>query len=143
VQHQLNVLEDNPAMLEFCESNGLASINRGPLAMGLLTGAYDHGASFAADDLRSQNPAWLRYFVDGRPNPQWLARLAAIRDILTSEGRTPAQGAIAWIWGRSPVTVPIPGVRTAAQARSNAAALSFGPLDPGQVTEIADLLAPE
>jgi aryl-alcohol dehydrogenase-like predicted oxidoreductase len=141
VQHQLNVLEDNPAMLDLCRSHGLASINRGPLAMGLLTGAYDHGASFPADDLRSQNPAWLTYFVDGRPNPQWLARLAAIREILGSGGRTLAQGAIAWIWGRSPVTVPIPGVRTVAQARANAAALQQGPLTPAQIAEIRQLLA--
>jgi aryl-alcohol dehydrogenase-like predicted oxidoreductase len=41
VQHQLNVLEDHPAMLALCESTGLASINRAPLAMGLLTGILE------------------------------------------------------------------------------------------------------
>lgn len=141
IQHQLNVLEDNPAMLDLCQATGLASINRGSLAMGLLTGAYDKGASFPVDDLRSQSPAWMTYFLDGRPNPAWLTRLAAIREILTSDGRTLAQGAIAWIWGRSPVTVPIPGVRTVAQARSNAGALEQGPLTADQVAEIEELLA--
>jgi len=38
IQHELNVLADAPAMLAACDAFDLASINRGPLAMGLLTG---------------------------------------------------------------------------------------------------------
>ena len=37
VQHPLNVLNDAPAMLAACDAQDLASINNGPLAMGLLT----------------------------------------------------------------------------------------------------------
>jgi aryl-alcohol dehydrogenase-like predicted oxidoreductase len=140
-QHQFNVLEDNPPMIDLCEELGLASVNRGPLGMGLLTGRYDRGADFSATDVRASGAAWMRYFVDGRPNPQWLRRLGAVREILTSDGRTPAQGALAWIWGRSPVTVPIPGVRTVAQAEENAAAMAYGPLAPAQVDEISTILA--
>lgn len=40
IQHEMNVLADAPAIVEDCEASGLASINRGPLAMGLLTGKY-------------------------------------------------------------------------------------------------------
>ena len=40
VQLQLNVLDDNPAMLALCEKHNLAAFNRGPLAMGLLTDKY-------------------------------------------------------------------------------------------------------
>ena len=140
VQHQLNVLEDNPAMLDFCERENLASINRGPLGMGVLTGAYDGGATLSATDVRRTGAAWMKYFIDGRPNPEWLARSAAIREVITSGGRTPAQGALAWIWGRSPATVPIPGVRTVAQAEANAAALQHGPLTQAQMAEVARLL---
>lgn len=140
VQHQLNVLEDNPAMLDFCERENLASINRGPLGMGVLTGAYDGGATLSATDVRGTGAAWMKYFIDGRPNPEWLARSAAIREVITSGGRTPAQGALAWIWGRSPATVPIPGVRTVAQAEANAAALQHGPLTQAQMAEVARLL---
>jgi aryl-alcohol dehydrogenase-like predicted oxidoreductase len=141
VQHQLNVLEDNAAVIDLCETENLASINRGPLAMGVLTGAYDGGVKLSATDVRATGAAWMKYFIDGRPNPEWLARAAAIREVLTSGGRTPAQGALAWIWGRSPATVPIPGVRTVAQAEANAAALQHGPLTPEQVAEVARLLA--
>jgi aryl-alcohol dehydrogenase-like predicted oxidoreductase len=141
VQHQLNLLQRDPEMLDLCETLGLASINRGPLAMGLLTGAYDHGARFPADDIRAQGAAWMRYFVDGQPNQQWLERIASVRDILTAGGRTLAQGAIGWIWASSPVTVPIPGMRTVTQSESNAAALQHGPLTAAQLAEVNRLLA--
>jgi aryl-alcohol dehydrogenase-like predicted oxidoreductase len=82
----------------------------------------------------------MRYFSGGHPAPDWLARLDAVRDVLTSGGRTPAQGALGWLLARSPRTVPIPGIRTVAQAGQNAAALDFGPLTPAQMTDIARLL---
>jgi aryl-alcohol dehydrogenase-like predicted oxidoreductase len=142
VQHRLNVLEDAPEMLALCAGLDLASVNRSPLAMGLLGGRYDAGTRIGAGDVRSQPPAWLAYFdADGRPAPGWLERVAAIRDVLTSDGRTPAQGALAWIWARSRRTVPIPGVRTAAQAEQNAGALAYGPLKPEQLADVGKLLA--
>ena len=48
--------------------------------------------------------------------------------------------ALAWIWGRSEKTVPIPGVKTAAQAEENAGAMQHGPLTPEQIAEIDGLL---
>ncbi|WP_407564491.1 aldo/keto reductase [Streptomyces sp. 184] len=142
VQHRLNVLEDAPEMLALCAERNLASVNRSPLAMGLLSGAYDAGSRVGAGDIRATPPAWLAYFgADGRVAPGWLPRIEAIRDILTSGGRTLAQGALAWIWARSPHTVPIPGFRTVAQAAQNAGALDAGPLTAEQLAEIDGLLA--
>lgn len=82
----------------------------------------------------------IKYFKDGRPNPEWLKKLDAIREILASGGRTLAQGALAWIWGRSAQTIPIPGFRTVAQVEENCAAMQFGPLSAGQMGEIDVLL---
>ncbi|SMQ15880.1 Aldo/keto reductase family protein [Streptomyces sp. Ag82_O1-12] len=48
VQHALNVLQDAPEMLRLCEEAGLASINRSPLAMGLLTGKRRDGQALEA-----------------------------------------------------------------------------------------------
>ncbi|MFD8924903.1 aldo/keto reductase, partial [Streptomyces mirabilis] len=69
------------------------------------------------------------------PDPDWLARVDALRDILTSGGRTLAQGALAWLWARSPRTVPIPGFRSVAQAEENAGAIARGPLTAAQLAE--------
>ncbi len=141
VQHRLNVLQDAPEMLALCEESGLASINRSPLAMGLLTGKRAAGQALDAGDIRSTPPAWLPGFNPEGADPEWLKRVDALKEVLTSGGRTLAQGALAWIWARSPRTVPIPGFRTVAQAEENAGALERGPLTADQLTEIDGILA--
>jgi aryl-alcohol dehydrogenase-like predicted oxidoreductase len=141
IQHELNVLADAPDILAVCDIHDVASINRSPLAMGLLTGKYDAASQLPADDVRAAQP-WVGYFTGGRPAPQWLARLDAIREILAGGGRTLAQGALCWLLARSPRTVPIPGIRTIEQAEQNAAALGFGPLPPADMAQIARLLRP-
>jgi aryl-alcohol dehydrogenase-like predicted oxidoreductase len=141
IQLQLNVLDDNPGMIALCEKHNLAAINRGPLAMGLLTGKYSGSTQVSVDDVRgSKSPDWMKYFKDGKPNPEWLAMRDAIVGILTSGGRTIAQGALAWNWGRSPLTIPIPGFRTVKQVEENAGALKFGPLTPAQMAEVEKIL---
>ena len=141
IQHDLNVLADAPAMLAVCDTFDVASINRSPLAMGLLTGEYHAASQLPADDVRTAQP-WVRYFDGGRPAPAWLARFDAVRQVLTSGGRTPVQGALCWLLARSPATIPIPGIRSVAQAEQNAAALRLGPLPAAQMDQIAALLNP-
>jgi aryl-alcohol dehydrogenase-like predicted oxidoreductase len=140
VQHELSVFRDAPEMLAFCEGHDLTSINLSPLAMGLLSGKFDRDSRLPADDVRGKEPGWMRYFRDGRPTPQWLVRLDAIREVLSSGGRTLAQGALAWNWARSGQAIPIPGFRTTTQVEENAAAMAFGPLSPAQMAEIDRLL---
>jgi len=141
IQHQNNVLDDNTAMLDLCETLNLASINRGPLAMGLLSGKYKASTHIASDDVRGKNsPEWMQYFKDGKPNPVWFKKVEAVREILTSKDRTLAQGALAWLWGRSERTIPIPGCRTVAQVEDNCGALEHGPLTSDQMEEIETIL---
>ncbi len=134
IQHDLNVMMDAPAILALCEQHNLASVNRSPLARGALTGKYSKETVFAANDVRQDEWSIRTFFTPT------LEKLGSVREILTSGGRTLAQGALAWIWARSGRTVPIPGFRNVAQARENAAALQFGPLQPEQITEIDHLL---
>ncbi|GAB2840922.1 aldo/keto reductase [Streptomyces deserti] len=141
VQHSANVLQDAPEMLRLCEEADLAGVVRSPLAMGLLTGKYAAGRAPGDGDIRSRPPAWLQGFGDGTgADPQWLARIDALKDVLTSGGRTLAQGALAWLWARSPRTVPIPGFRSVAQAEENAGALEKGPLTVEQMREVERIL---
>ena len=141
IQFQLNVLDDNPAMLALCEKHNLAAINRGPLAMGLLTGKYTPATKISDDDVRGvKSPGWMKYFRDGKPDAEWMGMREAILEILTSKGRTVAQGALAWNWAHSPLTIPIPGFRTVEQVEENAAALEFGPLTQEQMRSISHIL---
>ncbi|MGH4031068.1 aldo/keto reductase [Actinomycetota bacterium Odt1-20B] len=141
VQHALNVLQDAPEMIALCEELGLAGINRSPLAMGLLTGKHAAGRALAAGDIRNSPPAWLPGFRENAGADQdWVTRVDSLRDILTSGGRTPGQGALAWLWARSPRTIPIPGFRSVEQAEQNAAAMEKGPLTAAQLTEVDQVL---
>jgi aryl-alcohol dehydrogenase-like predicted oxidoreductase len=135
VEHSLNVFDRNDDFLRVCDDLDLASIARNPLRMGLLTGKFDRDTTFATDDVRSHELE-LR---DGRDS-ELLRRLELVRDALTADGRTLAQGALAWIWAHHPRTIPIPGCRTEAQVRENAAAIASGPLPPARVAEIDEVL---
>jgi aryl-alcohol dehydrogenase-like predicted oxidoreductase len=134
-------LLNTPEIFAVCDQYDLASIINSPLAMGLLSGKFDGRARLPRDDVRGSGHNWVAYFTDGKPRQELLDQLAAVREILTSRGRSLVQGALAWLWARSPHTLPIPGFKTVAQVEENAAALQFGPLSAGQLQEIAALLA--
>ncbi len=141
IQAELNVLDDNTAIVDVCEKYNLGLINRGPLAMGLLTGKYVGGVKPSADDVRGEkSPEWMKYFKNGQPSEEYTKKINAVREVLTNGGRTLAQGALAWLWARSPKTLPIPGFRTVKQVEENARALDFGPLTNEQYLEIEQIL---
>ena len=97
------MLADAPVMLAVCDAFDIASINRGPLAVGLLTGKGPRRLPAARGDVRGPGgPSWLGYRTDGRPAAELLARLGAIREQLTGGGRTLAQGALGLLLARSP-----------------------------------------
>lgn len=129
IQLHANVIDDNPEMVKLIESENLAGINRGPLAMGALTGKFNRDTKFADDDVR-------RRFDFAGKEGRTLDALEHIRGVLTSGGRTLAQGALGWLLARSEAFVPIPGIRTVAQAQDNAGALRHGPLTNGQMAEV-------
>ncbi|MEM7125563.1 MAG: aldo/keto reductase [Chloroflexota bacterium] len=140
VQQRLNLFEGDETTLAVCEEHNLASINRGPLAMGLLTGKYSNESQLSSDDIRGRNMSWIKSFTNGKPNAMWLSRLEQVRHILASEGRTLTQGALAWLWGRSTQTIPIPGFKTVEQVEENVRAITFGPLREEQMQTIGNLL---
>ena len=136
IQHAANVMEPASAMFNFTAKSGLTSLVRSPLLMGFLSGKYDKDAQFTVTDVRN------REFPAERI-AKIVANRAKIREILMSNGRSLVQGALAWLWAVGEQVVPIPGIRTAAQAAENAAAMEFGPLTAGQLAEIEQLLGRE
>lgn len=121
IEHRLNVFNDNDAMLELCREQDLASLNRVPLLMGVLTGRWSSETKLKEDDPRAQ---WFK-------KEGFLEVLACVQQIepyLTHGGRTYVQGALGWIWARSPLTIPLPGFRTMEQMQVLVQAQQFGPL---------------
>jgi len=135
IQQRLNIFDGNAETLAVCEAANLASLNRGPLAMGLLTG------KFSADSTIPENDVRFGWDFRAGTQAERLQKLDALRDVLTQDGRTLAQAALGWLWARSGQTVPIPGFKTVAQVEENAAALRCGPLTQQQMTEIGRLMA--
>ena len=134
IQHNLNLIEDAPMQLALCDEFDQASIARGILKTRFLTGKYtpeNYRSLLSPDDYRLREGS---YFLS------LLVNLEKVRDILTSNGRTLAQGALAWVWARSERTIPIPGFRTLSQVEENIRAFDFGPLTISQMDQIEILL---
>ena len=133
IEHRLNIMMDAPDMLALCDEYDLASINRIPLAMGMLSGRWTANTKLPEDDPRSEFfevPAFL----------QDLETVRAMGQILTRDGRSYVQAALGWIWARSPRTVPVPGFRTVEQVEEDAEALRLGPISEEQMQEIRRLI---
>lgn len=143
VESELNVFRVTSEIIRLCEEKQLANINRAPLAMGLLSGKYTpQSPSLPENDIRKSSPNWLVYFKNGKATPEFVKKLEQIKEILTEDGRTLTQGAIGWIWAKSPMTLPIPGFKTVKQVEENAKALEYGPLKPSQMKAIDEILGP-
>lgn len=139
IQTKANLFSYDADVALACETHGFACLNNSPLAMGFLSGKFSRETRFAENDVRASAFDWTEYFEDGKPKPAFLARMARVREALQSGGRTPAQGALAWLWAKSAVNIPIPGFRSVEQVEENARAMLFGPLEEEQMRQI-DLL---
>lgn len=134
----LNVLDESAELLAFCEQEGLPALARRPLGMGLLTGKFTPATRFPDNDMRHRFK-W-DFSAGGKPAAQ-LRKADAVRSVLTQGGRTAAQGALAWVWARSPLAMPCPGAKTVRQVEENVAAAALGPLTAEQMAEIRGILA--
>ena len=131
IEHRLNIFNDNPAMLDLCREQDLASLNRGPLLMGVLTGRWSLETKLQDGDPRAQ---WFEH----QEFREVLACAQQIEPYLTSDGRSYVQGALGWIWARSPLTIPLPGFRDMEQLQVLVQAQTFGPLPRDVMQAIAE-----
>jgi len=143
IEHAMNVLTDAPRMQELVQSNEWFALIRSPLAMGLLSGKYQAGQTMPSDDIRAASLQWMQYYANAQPNPEYLDRFNNVRELLQSNGRTPVQGALAWLWAKSSRNIAIPGARTVEQIEGLAAAVALGPLDANVMNEIESLVERE
>ena len=140
-----SIIKRTDEALAYAENHGLAAMNKSPLGMGMLTGKFNADTVFPDGDLRGRTGPgfeWLEeYFIDGKPRADFLKKLEAIREILTADGRTLLQGALGWLWGRSDITLPIPGFKNVKQVTENCGALQFGALTKSQMNEINQIFS--
>ncbi|QNP66837.1 aldo/keto reductase [Streptomyces genisteinicus] len=136
---RLKPLDD---VLPAAAAAGVGIIARVPLASGLLSGRYTKDTVFAADDHRTYNRHGEAFDqgetfsgVDFATGVEAAAEFAEI----TGPERAPAAAALRWIVQQPGVTSVIPGARSAAQARANAAAAGGPPLPAATLDAVRDL----
>lgn len=126
-QPQYNLLHRERVELEYAplySEFGLGLTTWSPLASGLLTGKYADGYP---EHARLGRPplAWLRQRVLGDQGERKLRRAAAVVELATTLGLSPAQLAIAWCLQNPFVSSVIVGASTLAQLEHNLHALSL------------------
>jgi len=144
VQIIFNAFRQRPAELFFRRAveRDVGVIARVPLASGLLTGKFDRGTRFSADDHRAYNRHGESFDVgETFAGVDYDTGLEAVEELrpLVPEGATLAQLALRWILDFDAVSTVIPGAKTAEQARANASAAELQPLPEETHALIADL----
>ena len=133
VQIIFNMFRMKPAEEVFAraQSQQAGILARVPLASGLLTGKIRADSVFAPDDHRHYNREGQAFdkgeTFSGVPLDVGLAAVERLRPLIP-KGATLAQFALRWILMSDAVTCAIPGAKTEAQARENAAASALPPL---------------
>lgn len=113
----LNILNQKAlALIRKANKKGYGIIARMPLQFGLLTGKFDRGVSFAANDHRKKRlTAEVIESANKSLKPVW--------DLCRKYNCTKTQLALSYILGYPEVSVIIPGIRTIEQAEQNTSGL--------------------
>jgi aryl-alcohol dehydrogenase-like predicted oxidoreductase len=141
VQIIYNMFRQKPAEAFFEEARArrVGILARVPLASGLLTGKLRPESTFAADDHRHFNREGQAFdkgeTFSGVPYQVGLEAVERLRPLVPA-GATLAQLALRWILTSDAVSCAIPGAKTPAQARENAAAAALPPLGPGELAAV-------
>jgi len=96
--------EPEKEVLPALEELGIGFVPFSPLGRGFLTGTIDETTTLDPTDFRNNLP---RFSPEARKANQ--ALVAVLGGIAAARGATPAQIALAWLLGKKPWIVPIPG----------------------------------
>jgi aryl-alcohol dehydrogenase-like predicted oxidoreductase len=130
IQVVYNILEPEAGdeFLPNAASQGVAIIDRVPLASGFLTGKYGADVAFGEDDHRSQlRREMIERYARGAED---------LRELIADGSRTLAQLALQFCLSNPAVSVVIPGAKTPEQLCQNAMASELGPLSEAELTRI-------
>jgi aryl-alcohol dehydrogenase-like predicted oxidoreductase len=134
IQSEYSFMERSPernGVLATCEELGIGFVPWGPVSMGFLTGTID--ARTQLDPKKDLRSGFDRF------QPDVLAANQPVVDLLKQfagkKNATPAQLALAWLLGRKPCIVPIPGTRNPDHLTENLGAINVQ-LAPAELAEL-------
>jgi aryl-alcohol dehydrogenase-like predicted oxidoreductase len=135
-EYSLWTREAEREMLATCAELGTTFVAYSPLGRAFLTGAV-HSGQLAEGDFRKHNPRFVG--AAEKINAQLVAELGRFA---AARGLSNAQVALAWLLGKQPHVVPIPGTRRIAYLEQNAGAAAVS-LKPEEIAELDRMFAPE
>ena len=127
---------EEDGVLDACASLGVGFLAYSPLGRGFLTGQIQRFEDFEPDDYRRSSP---RFQGDNFQKNLDLVRRVA--ELAAARGATPAQLALAWLLGRRPFIVPIPGCKRRKNLEENVKAVDvvIGPDDVAALESVFPL----
>jgi aryl-alcohol dehydrogenase-like predicted oxidoreductase len=136
LQPRYNLLDRQieAAILPYCQQRDIGVLAHSPLAKGLLTGGYEPGHVFAADDERAQMARF-----QGDELSRLLAWTAPFSRWAQERGHTLLELAIAWVLSHPAVTVCLCGGKSPEQVDDHVRAASWR-LSTEDLSEIERLL---
>jgi len=116
LQMEYNIINQSAAdAFASAKSAGVGVISRVPLNRGFLSGRFDESTRFADDDTRKRS-------LTPEKLGELQGQLDVVKAVAAELGVSPAELAIRFCASNPNVSCVIPGVRTVAQAKQNAAA---------------------
>jgi len=100
-----------------CLKSGVGLMAYSPLGKGILSGKYDEAHLPASDDYRHRS---FHFSPENLPRNMVVAR--RLRELAAELATTPSRLALAWVLARPGVSTVLPGAKSPAQIRDNAAA---------------------
>jgi len=100
--------------IKTCEKLGIAFVAFSPMASGFLSGKYNKDSKYEGDDVRR---VITRFKKDNVIANQPL--LDMLKNFAEKKGATMAQVSLAWMLKKSPVVIPIPGMRSDQRIEEN------------------------
>ncbi len=104
-------------ILPVCGELGVGFVPYSPLGRGFLTGSFDAGTEFQADDFRGKLPRFTGENLDANQEI-----VAVVKEMAAEKGCTAAQLALAWLLAQEEWIVPIPGTKRLKYLEENIAA---------------------
>jgi aryl-alcohol dehydrogenase-like predicted oxidoreductase len=128
-----------PETLPFCQEHGIGVMAYGPLAHGLLTGAFTAETTFGERDWRATGQAFGLPIFERENLAKNVAVVERLKAFARERDRTVAQLALAWVLRHPAVSVALVGARNSAEIEAALPAVGWR-LSEAELAEIEEIM---
>ncbi len=139
LQSEYSLWERNlePRILPLLRELGIGLVPFSPLGRGFLTGAVKRAEEYPEGDFRRQDPRYQGANFDANRRAA-----TAVQEVAARRGATAGQVALAWLLGKGPDIVPIPGTKRRSYLEENVGAVELR-LGDEEMAKLDEALRPD